>query len=64
MKIFNIVFSVLAVLFIIVNLLKVNVNNLFEGDSGIALIGVVAALIVLVLLLILKKAKAIEKKIK
>jgi len=64
MKIFNIIFSSLAILFIIINITKLNFYNLLEGDSSIALIGIVASIIVLVLLLILKQSKAIEKKMK
>ena len=64
MKIFNIIFSALAIIFIIVNAIKLDFNNLLEGDSIIALIGIIAAIIVLVLLLILKKSKSIEQKTK
>ncbi len=64
MKIFNIILSILAIVFIIINALKLDFNNLFTGDSSIALIGIVAAIIILVLLQILKKSKVIAKKMR
>jgi len=64
MKKFNIIFSILALIFILVNSTKLNFNNLLSEESSIALIGIVASIIVLVLLQILKQSKAIEKKMK
>ncbi len=64
MKLLNPIFVVLALVFVIFNVTKLDFNNLFEGDSSIALIGIVSSIIVLVLLSILKKSKDIERKMK
>lgn len=63
MKIASIIISIIAVALIIFNLTKVNFSNPFEGDSSIALIEIVAALIAIVLLAIFNISKRIEKKV-
>lgn len=64
MKNFRRIFSVLAVVFIIINIFTLDFNNLLEGKSSVAIIGILSGLIVLVLLMILQKSKAIEEKLK
>lgn len=64
MKIFSYIVFVIAVALIIFNLTKVNFSKPFEGDSSVALIGVIAGLCAIVLLLIFKASKAIEEKTK
>lgn len=64
MKKFSIIFGVLAIIFIIVNLFTLDFNNLFEGKSSVAIIGILSGLIVLVLLMILQKSKAIQERLK
>lgn len=64
MKIASIIGILIAIGLIIVNITKIDVNNPLAGDSSIALIGLVAGLIVIVLLLLLNISKAIQKKSK
>lgn len=63
MKIASIILSIIAVLLIAFNITKIDVDNPFEGDSIIALIEIIAALIAIVLLAIFNISKQIEKKI-
>lgn len=64
MKIFSYIIIAIAIALIGFNLTKVNFSKPFEGDSTIALIGVIAGLCAIVLLLIFKASKAIEEKTK
>lgn len=64
MKIVSYVVFVVAAILIVFNLTKVNFSKPLEGDSSIALIGVVAGLCAIVLFLIFKASKAIEEKTK
>ena len=58
MKIFSYIIIVIAFALIGFNLTKVNFSNPFEGDSSVALIGVIAGLCAIVLLLIFKASKS------
>ena len=62
MKIFTYILMALAVMLIIYNITLLNFNNLLEGDSQTALIGILASSCVLVLLAILILSKKIQKK--
>ncbi len=64
MKIFSYIVITISIALIGFNLTKVNFSKPFEGDSTIALIGVIAGLCAIVLLLIFKASKAIEEKTK
>lgn len=64
MKIFYIIFTILAILSIGFSVTKLNVENLFQGDSLVALIMIMAALCALVLLTILMVSKKIQEKVK
>lgn len=64
MKIFNIILFVIAFALIAYNATLIDFQNPLEGDSGVALIGVVAALCALLLLSILNISKRIQKKVK
>ncbi len=64
MKYFIYFLIITALGLIVYNITFLDVNNLFEGDSLVALIGILASACAIVLLLILKTAKAIEKKTK
>jgi uncharacterized integral membrane protein len=64
MKIFTYIIFVLAVVFIGINAMKLDFNNLFEGDSLIALIGILSVLCAVVVLLVFKLSKSIEEKLK
>ncbi|MGB8704945.1 MAG: hypothetical protein WCD31_07950 [Gillisia sp.] len=62
MKIFIYILMALAVGIIAYNATLLDFNNVVNGDSAIALIGILAACCVLVLLGILLISKAIAKK--
>jgi len=65
MKTFIIILSILALGLIAFNATKINTDNLFEGESALALITILAALCAIILLQILrisKRIEAIEKK--
>jgi len=64
MKIFTLVLMLVAVGLIIFNATLLDFNNLFQGDSLIGLIGIVASLCAVMMLMILRMSKAIEEKTK
>jgi Mg2+ and Co2+ transporter CorA len=64
MKIFSIVVIVLAIFTLVFNVLKLNFEAPFEGESSVALIGILASLCAIVLMLILMASKKIADKIK
>ena len=61
MKVFTIIFSVIAVALIIFNATKLNFNAISEGESQTALITIVASLCAILLIQILRVSKKIEK---
>ncbi len=63
-KTFSIVLILLALSLIAFNVTLVDFQNPLQGDSTIALIGIVASLCAVVLLLIFMTSKKIEKKLK
>jgi uncharacterized integral membrane protein len=64
MKIFTIIFSIIAIGLIIFNATKLNFNALFEGESMIALITILASVCAIILVQILSVSKRIERKLK
>ncbi len=62
-KTISIVLIVLAIALIAYNVTMLNFENLFEGDSIVALIGIVASLCAIVLLLIYITSKKIQSKL-
>ncbi|HKX86313.1 MAG TPA: hypothetical protein VJL37_06555 [Flavobacterium sp.] len=64
MKIFTYIILALALVLIGINAMMLDFNNLFEGDSLVALIGILAILCAVVILLIFKMSKAIDEKLK
>lgn len=64
MKIFTYIVLVLAVISIVVNITMLDLDNLFEGDSLVALIGILAILCAVVILLIFRISKSIDEKLK
>ncbi|WP_428224234.1 hypothetical protein [Flavobacterium sp.] len=64
MKIFTYIVLALAVVLIGINASMLNLKNLMEGDSLIALIGILAILCAVVILLIFNISKSIDKKLK
>ncbi len=62
-KTFIVILIVLAMLLIAYNVTLIDFNNPFEGNSIIALIGILAALCAIVLLLIFMTSRNIQDKI-
>ncbi|PWL39693.1 hypothetical protein DKG77_02355 [Flagellimonas aquimarina] len=63
-KTFSIVLIFLALGLIAYNVTLVDFKNPIQGDSTIALIGIIASLCAIVLLLIFMTSKKIDKKLK
>ncbi|MEZ4857550.1 MAG: hypothetical protein R2781_01940 [Flavobacteriaceae bacterium] len=61
MKLFRYSLIIIALGLIIFNATKLNFDSLFEGDSKIALIGILAATCVILLMLILNISFKIKK---
>jgi hypothetical protein len=64
MKIFTYIIIALAAVFIGINFTRLDFNNLLEGESLIALIGIIAIICAVVILLIFRLSKSIEEKLK
>lgn len=62
-KTLTVILIVLAILLIAYNVTLIDFNNPFEGNSIIALIGILAALCAIVLLLIFMTSRKIQNKI-
>jgi hypothetical protein len=63
MKIFINILIVFAIALIIFNITQLDFNRFFEGDSLIALIGIVASLCAVLILVIFKMSKSIDDKL-
>jgi hypothetical protein len=64
MKIFTTILIVIALALVIFNLTMLDLKKPFEGNSMIALIGVVASFCAVFILLIFKMSKKIDDKLK
>ena len=64
MKIFTYTIIALAIVFIGINFTRLDFSNLLEGESLIALIGIIAIVCAVVILLIFRLSKSIEEKLK
>ena len=64
MKYVTYIFIAIIIGLVIMNAMKLDFNNLFQGDSMIALIAIVALLCAVCILLIFKMSKSIEEKTK
>ena len=64
MKIFTTILILIAVGLILFNISLLNFQNPFEGNSAVALIGILAAFCAVFILLIFKMSKKIEEKLK
>ncbi|AEW86860.1 hypothetical protein B0A78_05985 [Flavobacterium columnare NBRC 100251 = ATCC 23463] len=64
MKIFTYIVLVLGIVLIGVNVSMLNLEDLFNGDSLVALIGILAVLCAIVILLIFNLSKSIENQLK
>ncbi len=62
MKIFTYILIAIAIGLIIFNATKLDFDNLFEGDSTIAAISILAAACAILLLLILRTSQRIARK--
>ena len=64
MKIFTNILLFIAIALIIVNIFLIDFKNPLEGNSMVALIGVVASFCAVLILLIFRMSKKIESKLK
>ena len=64
MKIFSYVVIVVALALIIFNFTKVDFNNPFEGNSTVALIGIVCGFCAIFLIMLFRLSKMVEDKTK
>jgi hypothetical protein len=64
MKIFTTILIVIALALVIFNITMLDLKKPFEGNSMIALIGVVASFCAVFILLIFKMSKKIDDKLK
>lgn len=64
MKIFTTILIILAIALIIFNVTMLDFDHPFEGNSMVALIGIVASFCAVFILLIFKISKRIEEKLK
>jgi hypothetical protein len=64
MKIFTNILIFLAIGLILLNIYIIDFNKPMEGDSMIALIGIVASFCAVLILLIFRMSKKIEEKLK
>ena len=64
MKVFTYIIIALAVVFIGINAIKLDFKNPLEGESLIAIIGIISVLCAVVVLLIFRLSKSIEQKLK
>ena len=64
MKIFSYFVIVVALALIVFNLTKVDFSAPFEGDSSVALIGIICGLCAIFLMLIYRMSKLVEEKTK
>lgn len=63
MKIFTIIFTIIAIILIAINITQVDFNNLFEGKSVVALITILTSLCAIVLLQVLRLSKKVNKQL-
>ena len=64
MKIFTYVLTLIAIALIAFNVSKLDFNNLFDGESKIAVITIVCGLCAIILLAIIRISRRIEEKAK
>lgn len=64
MKIFTLILMIIAFSLVVFNLTLIDLENPFEGNSMVALIGMAASLCAIFILLIFRMSKKIEEKLK
>jgi len=63
MKIFSYVFIVVAVFLCIYNATKLDFDNILQGDSLVAVVGILASLCAILIVLIYLTSKKIQEKV-
>lgn len=64
MKIFSYIALLFVAVLLVINIISLDFNNLFEGKSLIALIGIIALLCAVCVVLIFRTSKLIDEKTK
>ena len=64
MKICLYIISIIAWVTIAINAMKVDINHPLEGESTVALIGIVAALCAIIIVILYRLAKKVDEKTK
>ncbi|MCP1996361.1 LPS O-antigen subunit length determinant protein (WzzB/FepE family) [Flavobacterium sp. HSC-61S13] len=64
MKIFSYIALLFVAVLLVINIISLDFNNLFEGKSLIALIGIIALLCAVCIVLIFRTSKLIDEKTK
>ena len=64
MKAFTYILSIIALALIAFNITKLNFDNLFEGESMIAVITIVSGLCAIILLTIIRISRRIDRKVR
>jgi uncharacterized integral membrane protein len=64
MKYFTILVTIVAAVLIIYNMTMLDFNNLFEGQSVVALITIFSSLCAIVILQVLRLSKQVDQKLK
>lgn len=64
MKIFTILFTIIAIGLILFNITQINFSDPFEDNSIVALITILTSLCAILLLQILRLSKRVEKQLK
>lgn len=64
MKLFSYVIIALACVTVVINVLKFDLKHPLEGDSTVALIGIVSALCAIVIVILYRLAKKVDEKTK
>lgn len=62
MKIFSYCIIFFACITIVINCMKFDINHPLEGESTVALIGIVAALCAIVIVILYRLAKKVDEK--
>ena len=64
MRAFTYILSIIALALIAFNITKLNFDNLFEGESMIAVITIVSGLCAIILLTIIRISRRIDRKVR
>lgn len=64
MRIFTYILSIIALALIVFNISKLDFDNLFEGESMIAVITIVSGLCAIILLAIVRISRRIDRKLR